>query len=111
MENLVNKHLELLGREVRDRVTNFEGVVISVSFDLYGCIQAVVTPKAQDGEIKDGRWFDVTRLEVTNPTPVMALPDFSAGYVAKGLKGPAEKPAMYRLGASVPGFFPLPVGP
>ena len=94
MENQVNEHIDLLGLQVRDAVTGFEGVVTSVSFDLYGCIQTVVQPKAEGAEIKDARWFDVTRLEVINPTPVMQWPDFSAGYVAEGRKGPAEKPTM-----------------
>lgn len=94
MENQVDKHIVLLGLSVRDAVTGFEGVVDCVSFDLYGCVQAGVIPKAKDGEIKGSRWFDVTRLEVTSPTPVMSRPDFSAGYIAEGRKGPAEKPAL-----------------
>jgi len=94
MEKQLSKHVDLLGLEVRDAVTGFEGVVVSVAFDLYGCIQTVVEPKQQDGKLNDSRWFDVTRLEVTNQVPVMQLPDFSAGYVAEGRKGPAEKPAL-----------------
>ena len=87
------KHFEMLGKPGKDSVTGFTGVVTSISFDLYGCIQAVLTPKAdkKDG-IKDGHWFDVTRIEITNETPVMALPDFVAGYTAEGRKGAAEKP-------------------
>jgi hypothetical protein len=34
--------LKLLGTKVRDVVTGFVGIVTSVSFDLYGCVQAVV---------------------------------------------------------------------
>ena len=34
-------HLELLGQKVEDKVTGFRGVVTTISFDLYGCIQAV----------------------------------------------------------------------
>jgi hypothetical protein len=94
MENQVDNHIDMLGLEVRDAVTGFEGVVVSVSFDLYGCIQAVVTPKVKDGELKDGWWFDVTRLEVQDGRPVMSRPDFSEGYIAEGRKGPAEKPPM-----------------
>lgn len=94
MENQVNEHIDLLGLEVSDAVTGFSGVVTTLSFDLFGCIQAVVTPKAKDGEVKGGNWFDVNRLEITNNTPVMELPDFSKGYVAEGRKGPAEKPAL-----------------
>lgn len=75
MEQLKDMHL--LGLKVRDRVTGFEGVVASVCYDLYGCIQAVVSPAVKDGELKDGRWFDVKRLEVLDTVPVMELPDFA----------------------------------
>lgn len=67
--------LELLGLKVRDKVTGFNGVVSSVCYDLYGCIQAIVTPFADDkGELKDGRWFDVSRLTVLDADPVMGIP-------------------------------------
>jgi len=86
-------HFDLLGRKVKDKVTGFNGVVVSLSFDLYGCIQAVVAPSANDdGEIKNGHWFDVTRLTIEDNTPVMELPNFSSGYVAEGKKGCASKP-------------------
>ncbi len=49
MENQVNEHIKFLGLQVRDEVTGFSGVVTSMSFDLYGCIQAVVTPKVKEG--------------------------------------------------------------
>ena len=47
----LHKHLDLLGMQVRDQVTGYSGVVTSVCFDLYGCIQAVVHP----GTDKDGK--------------------------------------------------------
>lgn len=68
--------MELLGLFVEDKVTNFSGVVTSVSFDLYGCIQAVVTPKLNEGKLEDGRWFDVKRLTIVNDKPVMEVPTF-----------------------------------
>jgi hypothetical protein len=59
---MVQEHLALLGKPVTDKVTGFTGVVTSVSFDLYGCIQAVVTPYAgKDGQLGEPRWFDVPR--------------------------------------------------
>ena len=48
---IIKKHLDLLGLKVKDRVSDFEGVVISISFDLYGCVQADVRPFTTD---KDG---------------------------------------------------------
>ncbi len=87
-------HLELLGFRVKDRVTGFEGVVSSVCFDLYGCIQAVVNPGLdKDGKPRDSHYFDIGRLEATSDDPVMQAPDFENINVAAGQKGPAEKPA------------------
>jgi len=85
-------HIDLLGHKVKDAVTGFEGVVTSMSFDLYGCIQAIVTPEVdKKGEKGESHWFDVSRLKVLTKQPVMALPDFEAGYVAAGGKGPESK--------------------
>lgn len=80
--------------KVEDRVTGFKGVVASVSFDLYGCVQAIVNPGTdKDGKPKDSHWFDVNRLRVTSKSPVMERPNFDFGAVAEGWKGPAEKPS------------------
>jgi hypothetical protein len=89
----IQEHMALLGLKATDKVTGYKGVVTSICFDLYGCIQAVVMPEAgKDGKQEDGRWFDVQRLTVTSKAPVMALPNYEYGYVAEGRKGPAEKP-------------------
>ncbi len=88
-----DRHLTLLGRLVRDRVTKFQGFVSSISFDLYGCIQAVVTPEVNDeNKLEDSRWFDVARLEVIDSEPVMNVPDFERGPISEGKSGAAEKP-------------------
>ena len=74
MEN----HLHWLGWKVRDKVTGFEGVVATVGVDLYGCVQAAVTPPAtiekSSGvqKMEHGHWFDLTRLEKVGKKPVMA---------------------------------------
>lgn len=57
-------YVDLLGYRVRDKVTGFEGVVTSIGFDLYGCVQAVVTPPAKDGKQEDSRWYDTHRLSI-----------------------------------------------
>lgn len=88
-----NIHINLLGKKVRDRVTGLEGIVTSISFDLYGCIQAVVHPGLDAaGKITEQLWFDVSRLEVKSEAGVMPPPDFDQGHIASGGKGPAEKP-------------------
>ena len=90
----IHEHMKKLGLKVKDKVTGFEGVVTSISFDLYGCIQAVVTPPAGEaGKQEDSRWYDMTRLAILSDAPVMELPNYEYGYVAEGRKGPAAKPA------------------
>lgn len=71
------KDMKLLGLRVCDLVTGFTGIVSSISYDLYGCVQAVVTPGvSKDGKAEDGRWFDTKRLTVLDPKPVMEVPCF-----------------------------------
>lgn len=92
---LVKKHLDLLGTRVRDKVTGLQGVVTSISFDLYGCIQAVVHPgMGVDGKVMDQTWFDVSRLAVTGSNQVMERPNFEYGPQAEGKQGAAEKPPL-----------------
>ena len=93
--NILQKHVDLLGQHARDKVTGFVGVVDSISFDLYGCVQAVVRPPAKDGEVKDGRWFDVHRLVILDKPRAMPVPSFPQLASADGThtKGPAEKSA------------------
>jgi hypothetical protein len=84
----VKEYLRLLGFKVRDAVTGFEGVIESVSFDLYGCVQAVVKPGLDEkGLPQDGRWFDLKRLSAIGDKPVMEVPTFEV------VPGPSEKPA------------------
>jgi hypothetical protein len=91
----IHEHMKMLGMKVTDKVTGFKGVVASVSFDLYGCIQCIVTPEAGElGKQEDCRWFDIKRLRVTGKRPVMELPNYDYGYVAEGKKGAADKPSM-----------------
>ena len=93
---MITETLALLGRRAEDKVTGFEGVISSVCFDLYGCVQAALTPsKKRDGNLGDGHWFDVQRLKVMPGKPVMTAPDFDAvaKTPAEHKSGPAEKPA------------------
>lgn len=76
----MKNHLDLLGWSVKDKVTGFVGVVTHIGQDLYGCVQAIVHPKAvvEKGgaqKIEDSRWFDVARLDKVGRSPVMkAIP-------------------------------------
>ena len=94
MINLNQEHIDLLGCKAKDVVTGFKGVISSISFDLYGCVQAILTPPVnKNGEAGDGLWYDVARLNITSRKSVMPAPDFTKGYIAEGKKGAAEKPA------------------
>jgi hypothetical protein len=87
----VQKHLGLLGKRVADRVTGYTGVVTTVAFDLYGCIQVFINPGLdKDGKLKEGNWFDIARFEVLSDTPVMQRPNFETGAQAEGMQGAAE---------------------
>jgi hypothetical protein len=82
------KDFELLGLKVKDRITGNVGVVTSISYDLYGCIQALVTPgqMGKEGEYPKQHWFDTSRLAVLSAEPVMNVPSFN------GEKGGNELP-------------------
>lgn len=93
----VQKHLSLLGLKVRDKVTCVEGVVATIGFDLYGCVQAIVNCGVdKEGKLKDQLWFDVARLEVLDSVPVMTPPNFHTGPQAEGLQGCDRKPFPHR---------------
>lgn len=83
----MKEHMKLMGFRVRDVVTGFEGIVESIGFDLYGCVQAVVKPGLDDkGMPQDGRWFDMKRLVAMSVAPVMPIPTFDV------VPGGSEKP-------------------
>ena len=85
-------HLGMLGKTARDKVTGFSGVVVSVAFDLYGCVTALIHPGLdKDGGMREQQWFDVSRL-IPGAFSVMQPPDFFVGDIAEGKKGPAAKP-------------------
>jgi hypothetical protein len=99
----VSEYFDCLGRPVTDKVTGRAGIATSVSFDLYGCVMIVVTPRVDDkGEKAESVWLDYKRLTIdTSVVRVMQPPtfDFSAPNVVSPGKerGPAEKPAFSSL--------------
>jgi hypothetical protein len=73
----MKEHMDLLGYAVVDVVSGFKGVVSTVGFDLYGCVQAIVTPPIDEkGALGNSLWFDVKRLKKTSDAPVMPVPTF-----------------------------------
>jgi len=89
---MINESIQLLGANATDKVTGFNGVITSVCFDLYGCVQVILTPTADEkGDVRDGRWFDIGRLRILSRGE-MAAPTFtSLGLPTDYHKGPAEK--------------------
>lgn len=86
-----NAYIDLLGMTGEDKVTGFLGVITSVSFDLYGCVQLALTPAVDEkGGILDGRWLDANRIEIQDVPRVMPVPSFAAK-PAEHNYGPAEK--------------------
>lgn len=59
---------EMIGKEYRDKVTNFEGICTGFCEYISGCNQALLQPKVdKDQKYQEGRWIDVQRLEEKFP--------------------------------------------
>jgi hypothetical protein len=87
------KYMETLGFRGRDKVTGFEGVITSISFDLYGCVQLLLNPGIKDGKLSDCCWFDAARVELKKKdVRVMEPPSFET----RKEKGPEMKPTNLR---------------
>jgi hypothetical protein len=86
--------VSLLGRRAKDKITGAAGIITSVSFDLYGCVQATLhTGLDKDGKPAEQYWHDVQRLEPSTEPRVMEPPKFGAKKAAEYDNGPAAKPA------------------
>lgn len=81
--------LNLLGWRVRDDVSGLEGPVVSVSYDLNGCVMALIERGyGADGKRLDTQWIDTKRLARVSDGPVADQPVF-AGTVPGGREMPA----------------------
>lgn len=57
-----------LGKEGKDKITGFSGIIVARVEYLYGCNQYGIAPKVgEDGTVKDTTFFDEGRIEVTGP--------------------------------------------
>jgi len=71
------KDLELLGWKARDVVNGAEGIVVSVSFDLNGCVMAFIDRGyGSDGKKLDSLWTDTKRVEKIGDGPALSQPTF-----------------------------------
>lgn len=93
----MKEYLALLGTTMKDRVTGVTGMVSSVCFDAYGCIQLCLAQTVQpDGKVPDSYWMDEKRLEPAGPR-IMDAPAFVAvkaeDVVRDRVIGSADKPS------------------
>ncbi len=87
----MKQHIAMLGHRAKDKVTLVVGVIDSICFDLYGCVQASLnTGVDKDGKRKEGYWFDVKRLEILGTETVMEVPNFDLPEI-----GAADKPLRF----------------
>ena len=56
--------MDNLGKQARDKITGFEGVIIGKIVYLFGCSQYGISPKSIDGKLNETCWFDVGRIEL-----------------------------------------------
>ena len=88
---MMQQYVGLLGKKVRDKITGVEGIVTSVCFDLYGCVQVIIKrPADKDGKLPESFWHDVKRVETIVGKQVMPTPDFRGPLGTE--PGPEEKP-------------------
>jgi len=93
-----NDVIEMLGSEAKDKITKQNGVISSIAFDLYGCIQVLLTPlKVENNhDIKVHGWFDINRMVITKKRKIMNHPSFENKYSElKDVSGPSEKPTTF----------------
>ena len=63
------------GMVAKDRVTGFEGVVISHCEYLTGCSQYLLQPPLKDGVWVDSKWFDINKLDMNSDDVTQVVVD------------------------------------
>jgi hypothetical protein len=93
---IINDSIELLGKKAKDKITGAIGIITSICFDLYGCIQVIISPQKineKGEEIKPIGWIDINRIKIINNTRIMNYPDFDNKYTKiDKVNGAATKP-------------------
>ena len=60
----MNKEIAL-GKEAKDKVTGFKGILVGKADYLFGCTQYAIKPKVdKQGKPVDNEWFDEGRIEI-----------------------------------------------
>lgn len=60
--NLLND--PMMGKEAKDKVTNFSGIIVTKLESLFGCTQYGIAPKIIDNKRGDTDYFDEGRIEI-----------------------------------------------
>jgi hypothetical protein len=69
-----------LGDKVKDRVSGFQGVVVSKTNYLNGCCRVGVKPQAlEKGSTIDEEWFDIGQIDLISPKAVSVVPKKTGG--------------------------------
>jgi hypothetical protein len=69
-----------LGDKVKDKVSGFNGVVVSKTKYLNGCCRVGVKPQSlEKGSTIDEEWFDVGQLEIVDKKAVSVVPKDTGG--------------------------------
>lgn len=74
----------VLGKAYQDGITGFEGTCTGVCAYITGCNQALLVPRVKDGEHKEGKWFDTSRLNEVGLHEDVRLPSVSTVSTAPG---------------------------
>jgi hypothetical protein len=60
-----NSGMENLGKEGRDKITGYKGIIVGMIIYLFGCVQYGLAPKVdKNGKMGDTNWFDAGRIEI-----------------------------------------------
>ena len=69
-----------LGSTVKDTITGFTGIVTGRCEYITGCAQVLVQPQMSTaGDLKDARWYDEPRLEVSSAALFVLASNKEAG--------------------------------
>lgn len=73
-KSMTANRLPDLGDKVRDKITGFEGIVVSYSRHIAGCDRLWIEPKiGADGKRGDGVWIDIDLAEIVEASVVAPI--------------------------------------
>ena len=71
---------KFLGKKIKDKVSGMEGMVVSITHFLNGCVRVSIQPPVdQDNKMQDERWFDYQQVELVEPKKVNVKPSRTGG--------------------------------